>query len=164
MHVHVVKSLQSCPTLCHPMDCSPPSSSLHGILLANTGVGCHDFLQGIFPTHGSNLYLLCLLHWQAGSVPVAPPGKSIHVHLLIKAIVLYCHLLFWAQTWCQCSSTYNPATISWVKCPSHFLHFGETVDLQTQECGLCSQPVYTRILDMSNSQLCDLWLPFSAIT
>ena len=27
----------------------------------NTGVGCH-FLQGIFPTQGSNLHLLCLLH------------------------------------------------------------------------------------------------------
>ena len=26
------KSLQSCPTLCHPMDCSPPGSSVHGIL------------------------------------------------------------------------------------------------------------------------------------
>ena len=28
------KSLQSCPTLCDPMDWSPPGSSLHGILLA----------------------------------------------------------------------------------------------------------------------------------
>ena len=28
------KSLQSCPTLCDPMDCRPPSSSLHGILQA----------------------------------------------------------------------------------------------------------------------------------
>ena len=29
-----VKSLQSCLTLCDPMDCSPPSSSVHGILQA----------------------------------------------------------------------------------------------------------------------------------
>ena len=28
----------------------------------NTGVGCHCLLQGIFPTQGSNLHLLCLLH------------------------------------------------------------------------------------------------------
>ena len=28
------KSLQSCPTLCDPMGCSPPGSSLHGILQA----------------------------------------------------------------------------------------------------------------------------------
>ena len=26
------KSLQSYPTLCGPMDCSPPGSSVHGIL------------------------------------------------------------------------------------------------------------------------------------
>ena len=25
---------QSCPILCHPMDCSPPGSSVHGILQA----------------------------------------------------------------------------------------------------------------------------------
>ena len=25
---------QSCPTLCHPVDCSPPASSVHGILQA----------------------------------------------------------------------------------------------------------------------------------
>ena len=41
----------------------------------NTGVGCHALLQGIFPTQGSNLCLLRLLHWQAGSLPLAPPGK-----------------------------------------------------------------------------------------
>ena len=28
------KSLQSCPTLCDPMDCSLPGSSVHGILQA----------------------------------------------------------------------------------------------------------------------------------
>ena len=33
----------------------------------STRVGCHFFLQGIFPTQGSSPCLLCLLHWQAGS-------------------------------------------------------------------------------------------------
>ena len=41
----------------------------------NTGMGCLALLQGIFPTQGSNLRLLCLLHWQAGSLSLAPPGK-----------------------------------------------------------------------------------------
>ena len=41
----------------------------------NTGMGCHAFLQEIFLTQGSNLCLLRLLHWQAGSLPLAPPGK-----------------------------------------------------------------------------------------
>ena len=40
-----------------------------------TGVGCHALLRGIFLTQGSNPCLLCLLHWQAGSLPLAPPGK-----------------------------------------------------------------------------------------
>ena len=31
----------------------------------NTGVGCHFLLQGIFPTQGSKLHLLWLLHWEA---------------------------------------------------------------------------------------------------
>ena len=30
--VYVFKSLESCPTLCDPMDCSPPGFSVHGIL------------------------------------------------------------------------------------------------------------------------------------
>ena len=46
---------QSCPTLCSPMDCSPPGSSVHGDSPGkNTGVGCHALLQAIFPTQGSN--------------------------------------------------------------------------------------------------------------
>ena len=39
-------------------------------------MGFHALLQGIFPTQGSNPRLLCLLHWQGGSLPLAPPGKS----------------------------------------------------------------------------------------
>ena len=31
-----VKSLQSCPTLCDPMDCSQPGSSVHGTLQVRT--------------------------------------------------------------------------------------------------------------------------------
>ena len=41
----------------------------------NTGVACHALLQGIFLTQGSNPCLLCLLHWQVGSLPLALPGK-----------------------------------------------------------------------------------------
>ena len=48
----------------------------------NTGVGCHTFLQGIFPTQESNPHLLSLLHWQAGSLPLHYLGS----HALIKEI------------------------------------------------------------------------------
>ena len=40
------KSLQSCSTLCDPIDSSSPGSPVPGILQAkNTGVGCHFLLQ-----------------------------------------------------------------------------------------------------------------------
>ena len=43
----------------------------------NTGVGCRALLQGIFLTQGWNphLCLLCSLHWQMGSLSLAPPRK-----------------------------------------------------------------------------------------
>ena len=46
---------QPCLTLCKPVDCSPPGSSVYGDSPGkNTGVGCHALLQGIFPTQVSN--------------------------------------------------------------------------------------------------------------
>ena len=46
---------QSRSTLCDPMDCSPPGSSVHGDSPSmTTGVGGHVLLQGIFLTQGSN--------------------------------------------------------------------------------------------------------------
>ena len=39
------KSLQSCPTLCDPRDCSSPGSPIPGILQERTRVGCHFLLQ-----------------------------------------------------------------------------------------------------------------------
>ena len=42
----------------------------------NTGVGCHFLLQGIFLTQGSNLCLLHLLQWRAGSLLLSHLGSS----------------------------------------------------------------------------------------
>ena len=62
---------QLCLTLCNPMDCSSPGSSVRGIFQARiTGAGCHFLLQNIFLTQGSNAHLLCLLHWQVDSLPL----------------------------------------------------------------------------------------------
>ena len=43
----------------------------------NTGVGCHFFLQGIFPTQGSKLHLLHLLHC-SGFFTMCHLGSSGH--------------------------------------------------------------------------------------
>ena len=63
---------QPCPAfrICSPR--SPPGFSVHRIIPKNTGVGCHSLLQGIFLTQGSNL---CLLHWQADSLPLSHLGS-----------------------------------------------------------------------------------------
>ena len=44
----------------------------------NTGVGCRALFQGIFLTQWSNP-ISCLLHWQACSLPLAPPRKPFFV-------------------------------------------------------------------------------------
>ena len=63
---------QSCPTLCDPVGCSLPGSSVHGDSAGkNTGGGCHFLLQGIFPTQGSNLHLHASLALQADSLLVS---------------------------------------------------------------------------------------------
>ena len=66
------KSLQLCPTLCDPVKGSPIGK--------NTGVGCHSVLQGTFLTQVLNPRLLCLLHWQADSSLLLPPGKPIQLY------------------------------------------------------------------------------------
>ena len=64
---------QSCPTLCDPMDCSLPGSSVHGILQARILEWVTiSFSKG--SSHGSNPYLLRHLHWQY-SLPAEPPKK-----------------------------------------------------------------------------------------
>ena len=51
---------QSCLTLCDPMNCSPPGSSVHADSPGkNTGVSCHALLQGIFLIQESKLVCKC---------------------------------------------------------------------------------------------------------
>ena len=75
------KSLQSYLTLCHFMDQPTRFLCPWDFPGKNTGVGCHFFLQGIFPTQGSNpglphyrQTLYCLSH--QGS-PQGYPNSSV---------------------------------------------------------------------------------------
>ena len=68
-----VLSLQSCLTLCDPMGCSPPGSSVHGDSPGKkSGVGGHALLQGAVLIQGSKL--------QADSLPLSHLGSPITVH------------------------------------------------------------------------------------
>ena len=64
---------QLCPTLCNPMDYSPPGSSVHGDSPGKTtGMDCHFLLQGNLPNPGIKPRSPAL---QADSLPSEPPGK-----------------------------------------------------------------------------------------
>ena len=82
----ILKRIQSCQILCDPMSCS----LLAGLLCAqdspgkNTGVGCCSLRQGVFLSQGSNPHLLCLLHWQADSLSLVLPGKTLNMLLGYK--------------------------------------------------------------------------------
>ena len=65
-HVHA----QSCPTLCDPMNCSPPGFSVHGISQARILEWVAiSFSRRYFPTQALNPHLL---HWQVNSLPLRP--------------------------------------------------------------------------------------------
>ena len=63
-------------TLCDPMNCNPPGSSVHGIFPARLlGAGCHFLLQGICLTQGLNPCFWHLLHWYVDSLPLSHLGS-----------------------------------------------------------------------------------------
>ena len=111
---------QSCPTLCDPMDCSLPGSSVHGILqerilewvalassrgssqprdqtiisyiscIGRQRLSCSTAC-GIFLDQGSNP---CLLHWHEDSLPLShkeAPVWFLNIHLISE--ILSKHLL-----------------------------------------------------------------------
>ena len=61
---------QLCPALCDPVDSSLSGSSVHGLSRQEYWSGLPFPPQGDLPEQGSNLCLLCLLHWQAVSLPL----------------------------------------------------------------------------------------------
>ena len=65
--------IKSCLTLCEPIDCSPPRSSAHAVSRAGEYWDGLPFSSPrIFPTQGSNLYLL---HCQVGSLLLSHQGS-----------------------------------------------------------------------------------------
>ena len=75
------RSFQSCPALCDPMNYSLPGSSVHGILQAR-------MLEWVAVSSSSqqrsNPSLLLLLHWQTGSLSLAPPTMPFGASLVAQ--------------------------------------------------------------------------------
>ena len=77
------------------MDCSLPGSSVHGIF--QTGIleqVAIFFSRGSFKTQGLKPSLLHLLHWQADSLPLVPPGTE-------KATAPHSSTLTWKIPWAE---------------------------------------------------------------
>ena len=88
---------QLCPTLCDPVDCSLPGTSVRGDTPGrNTGVGCHALLQGIFQPRDRTRDS-CLLPWQACSLPLTPPWKPKHTHTHTQ---IYIYIYIYTHTHC----------------------------------------------------------------
>ena len=92
-------SFSQIPLFCDPVNRSPPGSSVCGFSQARiTGAGCHAFLQGIFPTQGSNPHLL---HRQASSWPLshqgpARPCSSANSFRRLLPVIKFRMLVWWA--------------------------------------------------------------------
>ena len=84
VHSDVQSSLTLCGVHSHGH-----GSSVHEILQARILEWVAIFfLQGIFPTQGLSLYLLCLLHWQTDSLPLVPDGKPYFPWLIPEGLSL----------------------------------------------------------------------------
>ena len=89
--VMVVEIAQSCLTVCDPMDCSPPGSSVNEILQAIIlkWVACP--LPGDHPDPWIEPQFLVSTALAGGFLPIAPPGKPLytHVHFFLAAKLSY---------------------------------------------------------------------------
>ena len=78
------KLLQLCPTLCAPMDCSPPGSSVPGILQEEYWSVLLFTPPGDRPSPGITPGLLHLPYWQVDSLPLEPPWEMLNCIFLMN--------------------------------------------------------------------------------
>ena len=82
------KLLQSCPTLCHPVDCSPPGSSVHRILQARIldWVAMPSSKKSSWPRNWN--------HISCGVFTTEPLRKHLYIHIYayiyISSVVQLC--------------------------------------------------------------------------
>ena len=87
IYFHSLMKVKLCPTLCDPMDCSLPDSSVHGILQTRIleWVAISSS-RGCCSVYGLNLHLLRPLHWQADSLPLCRLGNIRGIGAILFAL------------------------------------------------------------------------------
>ena len=78
------KSLQSCLSLCDPIDGSPPGSHPWDSSGKNTGVGCHFLLQCMKMKSESEVTRSCST--LSNPMDCSPPGSSVHGIFQIRVL------------------------------------------------------------------------------
>ena len=91
------RSLQSCLTLCDPIDCSLPGSSVYGILQARIleWVDMPSSRGSSWPR--DRTHISGLPHWQAGSLPLAPLWRLIYMCVCVYTCT-HTHIKFKKKT------------------------------------------------------------------
>ena len=109
--------------------------------------GCHSLLQGTFQTQGSNLHLLCLLHWHT-SVPSGKPSRTLYWILNPRDFV--------GASLCATasSSSVNPET-----CPQHGIQPCNVWCIPSAESGGFTPQFFGCFLLSSVTQLCPTLRP-----
>ena len=104
----------------------------------NIGVGCHALLQGIFPAQGLNPFVVCLLHWQVGSLTTNAIWEA---HIKKYTCLKYTIQLLWyiqsypttllpnARTLSSWKETLYPVVITTYPHPNHYYVDLPTVDI-----------------------------------
>ena len=109
MYVLCVLVAQSCPTLCDPMDCSPPGFSVHGILQARI----LEWISIPF-SRGTS---------QSRIEPWSPVSQADLYRLSYREVCGFCHTLTWISHGCTCvpcsrTPSYLPPHPMPLSCPS----------------------------------------------
>ena len=106
----------------------------------NTGVSCHILLHGMFLTQGLNLCLLCLLHWQEGSLP---RENTFQIYLWLSVVCLHCFKNVLSSNDFQFEYLIHSAICndSWTQICPHWSEHKECIlgkSLVVQWLGLCA--------------------------
>ena len=72
-------SFQSCLTFCNPMDCSPPGSSVHGILQARISEQVTEPSFRRSSTPRNQIHVSCVSCITGGLFTTEPPGKPSYI-------------------------------------------------------------------------------------
>ena len=116
IYTHVYSVGQLCPTLCNPMDCSPPGSFVHGILQARilTGMGC-DLGGSSQPRYQTRVSCI-FLHWQVDSLPLNHLGSSVCMgeSSVIQSCLTLCDPMDCSSPGSSVHGTFKARILEWV--------------------------------------------------